>query len=110
MNPVNPTTAFYQVFVKSAKYDNRYLLVNQEVKTFDLSYSGYGLPALIDGTIKVPSPQDLHFWKPDAICGKSIAFVGSLVSYLVPKNKLLTSRNMTYQISSRKGKTVRITY
>ena len=80
MNPVNPTTAFYQVFVKSAKYDNRYLLVNQEVKTFDLSYSGYGLPALIDGTIKVPSPQDLHFWKPDAICGKSIAFVGSLVT------------------------------
>jgi hypothetical protein len=81
MNPVNPTTAFYQVFVKNAKYDNRYLLVNQEGKTYDLSYSGYGLPAIINGTIKVPSPQDLHFWKPDAICGKSVAFVGSLVTY-----------------------------
>jgi hypothetical protein len=51
MNPVNPTTAFYQVFVKNAKYDNRYLLVNQEGKTFDLSYSDYGLPAIIDAVI-----------------------------------------------------------
>jgi len=81
MNSVNPTTAFYQVFVKNAKYDNRYLLVNQEGKTFDLAYSAYGLPAIIDGTIKVPSPQDLHFWKPNQICGKSVAYVGSLVSY-----------------------------
>jgi hypothetical protein len=81
MNPVNPTTAFYQVFVKNAKYDNRYLLVNQEGKTFDLSYSGYGLPAIIDGTVKVPSPQDMHFWKPNQICGKSVAYVGSIVSY-----------------------------
>ncbi|MCX9085519.1 MAG: hypothetical protein OIN87_12070, partial [Candidatus Methanoperedens sp.] len=81
MNSVNPTTAFYQVFVKNAKYDNRYLLVNQDGKTFDLAYSAYGLPAIIDGTIKVPSPQDMHFWKPNQICGKSVAYVGSLVSY-----------------------------
>jgi hypothetical protein len=81
MNPVNPTTGFYQIFVKNTKYDNRYLLVNKEGKTFDLAYSTYGLPAIIDGTIKVPSPQDMHFWKPEAICGKSVAFVGSLVTY-----------------------------
>ncbi|MDO8726538.1 MAG: discoidin domain-containing protein [Candidatus Methanoperedens sp.] len=81
MNPVNPITGFYQIFVKNTKYDNRYLLVNQEGKTFDLAYSAYGLPAIIDGTVKVPSPQDLHFWKPNQICGKSVAYVGSLVSY-----------------------------
>jgi len=81
MNPVNPTTGFYQIFVKNTKYDNRYLLVNQEGKTFDLAYSAYGLPEIIDGTVKVPSPQDLHFWKPNQICGKSVAYVGSLVTY-----------------------------
>jgi hypothetical protein len=81
MNPVNPITGFYQIFVKNTKYDNRYLLVNKEGKTFDLAYSKYGLPDIIDGTTKVPSPQDMHFWKPDQICGKSVAYVGSLVSY-----------------------------
>ena len=81
MNPVNPTTGFYQIFVKNTKYDNRYLLADIEGKTFDLAYSAYGLPAIIDGTGIVPSPQDMHFWKPDQICGKSVAYVGSLVSY-----------------------------
>jgi hypothetical protein len=81
MNPVNPITGFYQIFVKNTKYDNRYLLVNKEGKTFDLAYSKYGLPDIIDGTTRVPSPQDMHFWKPDQICGKSVAYVGSLVSY-----------------------------
>lgn len=81
MNPVNPITGFYQIFVKNTKYDNRYLLVNKEGKTFDLAYSKYGLPDIIDGTTIVPSPQDMHFWKPNQICGKSVAYVGSLVSY-----------------------------
>src|SRR5665811_2444911 len=38
MNPVNPIAGFYQIFVKNTKYDNRYLIVNKEGKTFDLAY------------------------------------------------------------------------
>jgi hypothetical protein len=81
MGTVNPVTGFFQVFVKNTKYDGRYLTVTVAGKTFNITYKEYGDPALIDGTGTVPSPQDLHFWKPDAICGKSIAFVGSLVTY-----------------------------
>ena len=45
MNPANPTTGFYQIFVKNTKYDNRYLLVEIEGKTFDLAY-GCGIDQL----------------------------------------------------------------
>ncbi len=81
MGSVDSATGFYQVFVRNTKYDGRLLIVVLDEKTFDVAYRLYGSPIIIDGTQKVPSPQDLHFWKPDAICGKSIAFVGSLVTY-----------------------------
>lgn len=81
MGKVNKNTGFYQVFVKNTKYDGRYLIVELGGRTFNAAYKKYGNPALIDGTGTIASPQDLHFWKPDAICGKSIAFVGSLVTY-----------------------------
>jgi len=81
MGTVNPDTGFYQVFVKNTKYDGRSIIVALAGKSFSVSYTKYGTPALLDGTTKLASPQDLHFWKPDAICGKSVAFVGSLVTY-----------------------------
>lgn len=81
MGAVNPVTGFFQVFVKNTKYDDRYLTVMLSGKTYNVTYKKYGNPALIDGTGTVPSPQDLHFWKPDQICGKSVAYVGSQVTY-----------------------------
>ena len=81
MGTVNPDTGFYQVFVKNTKYDGRSVIVAIEGKSFSVSYMKYGTPALLDGTTQLASPQDLHFWKTNAICGKSIAFVGSLVTY-----------------------------
>lgn len=81
MGPVNPSTGFYQVFVKNTKYDGRLLVVELPEKTFDVVFRKYGAPLLIDGTTTVPSPQDLHFWKPSVVCGKSVAYVGSLVTY-----------------------------
>lgn len=81
MGTVNPDTGFYQVFVKNTKYDGRSVIVAVEGKSFGVSYTKYGAPDLLDGTTKLASPQDLYFWKPDAICGKSVAFVGSLVTY-----------------------------
>ncbi|HYN44893.1 MAG TPA: discoidin domain-containing protein [Candidatus Limnocylindrales bacterium] len=81
MGTVNPETGFYQVFVKPTKYEGRSVIVGVAGKSFSVSYAKYGTPDLLDGTTTVASPQDLHFWKPDAICGKSVAFVGSLVTY-----------------------------
>ena len=81
MGTVNPDTGFYQVFVKNTKYDGRSVIVGLAGKSFSVSYTKYGTPTLLDGTTQLASPQDLHFWKPDAICGKSVAFVGSLVTY-----------------------------
>jgi hypothetical protein len=82
MGSVNPDTGWYELFVKSTIYDNRWLMATLNTgKTFDVAYRKYGTPALLDGTTQLASPQDLHFWKPDAICGKSVAFVGSLVTY-----------------------------
>jgi hypothetical protein len=81
MGTVNPDTGFYQVFVKNTKYDGRSVIVGLAGKSFSVSYTKYGTPDLLDGTTKLASPQDMHFWKPDQICGKSVAFVGSLVTY-----------------------------
>jgi hypothetical protein len=82
MGSCDPNTGWYELFVKSTIYDNRWLMAHLNTgKTFDLAYRKYGTPALLDGTTQLVSPQDLHFWKPDAICGKSVAFVGSLVTY-----------------------------
>jgi len=81
MGTVNPDTGFYQVFVKNTKYDGRSVIVGLDGKSFSVSYTKYGTPALLDGTTQLASPQDMHFWKPDQICGKSVAYVGSLVSY-----------------------------
>jgi hypothetical protein len=81
MGTVNPDTGFYQVFVKNTKYDGRSVIVGLVGKSFSVSYTKYGTPALLDGTTQLASPQDLHFWKPNQICGKSVAYVGSLVSY-----------------------------
>jgi hypothetical protein len=78
----DPLTGWYELFVKSIKYDNRWLMAHLNTgRTFDIAYRKYGLPALIDGTAPLVSPQDLHFWIPSQICGKSVAYVGSLVTY-----------------------------
>jgi hypothetical protein len=77
-----PATGFFELFVKSTKYDNRWLIAQLNTgKTFDIAYRKYGLPGLLDGTTTLASPQDLHFWVPSQICGKSVAYVGSLVTY-----------------------------
>ncbi len=82
MGTVDPTTGFFELFVKSTKYDNRWLIAQLNTgKTFDIAYRKYGLPGLLDGTTMLASPQDLHFWVPSQICGKSVAYVGSLVTY-----------------------------
>ena len=82
MGTVDPPTGFYQLFIKSTIYDNRWLMAALNTgKTFDIAYRKYGLPDLIDGTAPLVSPQDLHFWVPSQICGKSVAYVGSLVTY-----------------------------
>ncbi|CAG0982890.1 hypothetical protein METP3_02187 [Methanosarcinales archaeon] len=82
MGSVNPDTGWYELFVKSTIYDNRWLMATLNTgKTFDVAYRKYGLPSLIDGTMPLVSPQDLHFWVPSQICGKSVAYVGSLVTY-----------------------------
>jgi len=81
MGSVNKTSGFYQVFIRNTIYDGRYLLVELDTKTFDAAFRMNGLPILIDGTTSISSPQDLHFWKPTQICGKSIAHVDSLVTY-----------------------------
>ncbi len=82
MGTVDPATGFYELFVKSTIYDDRWLIAHLNTgKTFDIAYRKYGIPVLIDGTVTVVSPQDLHFWKPMQICGKSVAYVGSLATY-----------------------------
>lgn len=81
MGAVNPETGFYQVFVKNTKYDGRFLTISLSGRTYNVTYRTYGLPALIDGMVIVPVPTDLHFWRPENLCGKSVAYVGSLVTY-----------------------------
>jgi hypothetical protein len=82
MGVVDSVTGFFQVFVGPTIYDGRFLITKlSNGKTFDVSYRKDGTPDLIDGTVPIITPQDLHFWKPGQICGKSVAFVGSLVTY-----------------------------
>ncbi len=81
MGYLTPATGFYQLLVKVAVYDGRHLIIPILGKDYNLSYKSKGLPTVIDGTTTLISPQDLHFWRPDNLCGKSVAYVGSLVTY-----------------------------
>ena len=81
MGEVEQGTGLYQLFVKNVKYDGRDLIVTIEGKPYNMSYSKYGTPDLIDGTAPISSPLDLHFKKPASVCKKCVAHVDSLVTY-----------------------------
>ncbi|MDW7728164.1 MAG: discoidin domain-containing protein [Candidatus Methanoperedens sp.] len=81
LGSVVPGTGLYQLFVKNVKYDGRDLIVTIEGKPYNMSYSKYGEPEMVDGTAQISSPLDLHFRKPASVCKKCVAHVDSLVTY-----------------------------
>lgn len=79
MGHSDPESGVFQVFVKDAIYDRRWLLVEYEGKAANISLAGHGTPKVLDGTKGPVSNQDLHFWKAP-IC-TTVAHVDSLVTY-----------------------------
>ncbi len=63
---VNPNTGFYQAFLKSIVYDERYIIV--KIGLENIALTGAGLPSVVDGTTELPEPYNLQFACPVKNC------------------------------------------
>ena len=53
--------SFFQAFIQNTIYDDRLVIVKKKGMNCDVAFRKYGSPDIIDGTVTIQSPQDLHF-------------------------------------------------